>query len=162
MFRHQKAFFIKNLQYGNLVLKKNLPYCNYFHSSLHNVSGVIRNRPLFYYSHKAKPTPIAFCQYRSLFIQTEETPNPNSLKFLPGIPVLSPEYGNSMDFRRGDSLKNSPLAMFLMKVQGVEGVFLGKNYIILLLAKVTLCLGTFLRLRFSALLWTSSPPIDLQ
>mmetsp|Transcript_15028 Transcript_15028/g.17011 ORF Transcript_15028/g.17011 Transcript_15028/m.17011 type:complete len:287 (+) Transcript_15028:112-972(+) len=73
--------------------------------------------------------PFNQIQKRSLFIQTEETPNPASLKFLPGCTVLSSEFGQSMDFRKNESTHNSPLAMLLFRVNGVEGVFLGPDFI---------------------------------
>lgn len=44
---------------------------------------------------------------RNMFIQTQETPNPDSLKFLPGSEVLGP--GNTMDFPNLDSAHCSPL-----------------------------------------------------
>lgn len=44
---------------------------------------------------------------RTMFIQTQETPNPDSLKFLPGVEVLGP--GNTMDFPTGQSAHCSPL-----------------------------------------------------
>ena len=68
-------------------------------------------------------------QVRRLFIQTEETPNPASLKFLPGHQVLPAEFGASMDFRKSDSFSNSPLAKVLLRIGGVQGVFLGPDFI---------------------------------
>lgn len=68
-------------------------------------------------------------QVRGLFIQTEETPNPASLKFLPGHEVLPAEFGASMDFRKSDSFSNSPLAKVLLRINGVQGVFLGADFI---------------------------------
>lgn len=41
-------------------------------------------------------------QSRTFFIQTESTPNPNSLKFLPGRPVLPTEHGTGVYYTRGD------------------------------------------------------------
>lgn len=41
-------------------------------------------------------------QCRTFFIQTESTPNPNSLKFLPGRPVLPADYGTGVYYKRGD------------------------------------------------------------
>jgi len=66
---------------------------------------------------------------RSMFIQTEQTPNPKSLKFLPGTSVLPAEFGIGMDFRKGDKATNSPLAKTLMRINGVEGVYLGNDFI---------------------------------
>ncbi len=61
-----------------------------------------------------------------MFIQTEATPNPATLKFLPGRDVL---VGEPRDFRTGESAVISPLARALFEVPGVEGVFLGSDFI---------------------------------
>ena len=61
-----------------------------------------------------------------MFIQTEETPNPSTLKFLPGREVLS---NGSMDFRSEQDAKKSPLAQALFNVDGVVGVFLSDDFI---------------------------------
>ena len=62
-----------------------------------------------------------------MFIQIEETPNPNSLKFFPGQKVL--EKG-TMDFPTAISaLKCSPLAEVIFKIQGIKSVFFGPDYI---------------------------------
>ncbi|CAM9829616.1 unnamed protein product, partial [Hapterophycus canaliculatus] len=64
------------------------------------------------------------------FIQTEPTPNPNSLKFLPGRPVLPTDHGTGVFFTPGDKEKNqSPLAVALLGLEGVTGVFLGADFI---------------------------------
>ena len=61
-----------------------------------------------------------------MFIQTEETPNPATLKFLPGQTVLGTGTAN---FSEGDSAESSPLAKKLFDVEGVGGVFLGSDFI---------------------------------
>jgi Fe-S cluster biogenesis protein NfuA len=61
-----------------------------------------------------------------MFIQTEATPNPATLKFLPGRDVL---VGEPRDFRTVESAVPSPLAAALFEVPGVEGVFLGSDFI---------------------------------
>ncbi|XP_018599530.1 NFU1 iron-sulfur cluster scaffold homolog, mitochondrial isoform X2 [Scleropages formosus] len=63
---------------------------------------------------------------RSMFIQTQDTPNPNSLKFLPGRMVL--ETG-TMDFTAPRDAYCSPLARQLFRVDGVKSVFLGPDFI---------------------------------
>lgn len=64
---------------------------------------------------------------RFMFIQVEDTPNPNSQKFFPGQKVL--EKG-TMDFPTAISaLKCSPLAEAIFKIQGVNSVFFGSNYV---------------------------------
>lgn len=62
-----------------------------------------------------------------MFIQTEATPNPATLKFLPGRVVL--EEGTA-DFRDAESAQAvSPLAARLFDVPGVTGVFFGYDFI---------------------------------
>jgi Fe-S cluster biogenesis protein NfuA len=61
-----------------------------------------------------------------MFIQTEQTPNPATLKFLPGREVMAK--GNA-DFPNKDTASASPLALRLFEVEGVAGVFLGADFI---------------------------------
>ncbi|XP_017551816.1 NFU1 iron-sulfur cluster scaffold homolog, mitochondrial isoform X1 [Pygocentrus nattereri] len=63
---------------------------------------------------------------RNMFIQTQDTPNPNSLKFLPGRNVL--ETG-TMDFASPRDAFCSPLARQLFRIDGVKSVFLGPDFI---------------------------------
>ncbi|MHA7870977.1 MAG: NifU family protein [Hyphococcus sp.] len=63
-----------------------------------------------------------------MFIQTEDTPNPQSMKFLPGQAVLGAgELG--MDFPNPASTEASPLAASLFEIDGVMGVYLGADFI---------------------------------
>jgi Fe-S cluster biogenesis protein NfuA len=61
-----------------------------------------------------------------MFIQTEATPNPASLKFLPGRVVLG---SGTAEYRTADEATTSPLAERLFAVDGVSGVFLGNDFI---------------------------------
>lgn len=62
-----------------------------------------------------------------MFIQTEPTPNPATLKFVPGREVLS---GEPLDVRdREEARAQSPLAARLFDISGVSGVFLGSDFI---------------------------------
>ena len=61
-----------------------------------------------------------------MFIQTEATPNPATLKFLPGREVLA---GEPREFRDAQSAAISPLAGELFQVKGVAGIFLGADFI---------------------------------
>ena len=61
-----------------------------------------------------------------MFIQTEDTPNPDTLKFLPGDKVLK---GGSVDFSSIESSSNSPLATRLFEIDGVSRVFLSSDFI---------------------------------
>ncbi len=61
-----------------------------------------------------------------MYIQTEQTPNPATQKFLPGRAVL--EQGTA-DFPNVESTAKSPLARRLFEVEGVAGVFLGSDFV---------------------------------
>ncbi len=61
-----------------------------------------------------------------MFIQTEATPNPSTIKFLPGQSVL--EKGTA-EFKSAEDAVQSPLAQRLFALQGVELVFLGSDFI---------------------------------
>jgi Fe-S cluster biogenesis protein NfuA len=61
-----------------------------------------------------------------MFIQTETTPNPATLKFLPGRTVLA---SGTLDMRDKSEAVRSPLADKLFDVQGVGGVFFGSDFI---------------------------------
>lgn len=63
-----------------------------------------------------------------MFIQTEDTPNPQSMKFLPGRAVLG-EGATGMDFPTIESAAVSPLAESLFEIDGVMGVYLGADFI---------------------------------
>ena len=61
-----------------------------------------------------------------MFIQTESTPNPATLKFLPGRDVL--EIGTA-DFPSAEAASKSPLASRIFTVPGVQGVFFGSDFV---------------------------------
>ena len=61
-----------------------------------------------------------------MFIQTESTPNPATLKFLPGQTVL--ELGTA-DFPSADAAAKSPLAKRIFAAGGVTGVFFGTDFV---------------------------------
>ncbi len=61
-----------------------------------------------------------------MFIQTERTPNPATLKFLPGEVVMS---SGTADFRDVEAAERSPLARRLFQVEGVTGVFFGGDFV---------------------------------
>ncbi len=61
-----------------------------------------------------------------MFIQTEETPNPATLKFLPGRQVMAT---GTAEFKSEDDAARSPLAQALFQVDGVTGVFLGYDFV---------------------------------
>ena len=61
-----------------------------------------------------------------MFIQTEATPNPATLKFLPGRTVLG---DGTLEFRDRDTAGRSPLAEKLFGIPGVTGVFYGSDFV---------------------------------
>lgn len=63
---------------------------------------------------------------RLLSIQTQDTPNPRSLKFLPGKPVLG---SGTLDFPSPSSAECSSLARDLFEIEGVKSVFFGPDFI---------------------------------
>ena len=61
-----------------------------------------------------------------MFIQTETTPNPATLKFLPGRAVLDQ---GTADFTSAEAAAVSPLASRIFGIDGVTGVFLGSDFV---------------------------------
>ncbi|NWS60630.1 NFU1 protein, partial [Chunga burmeisteri] len=72
------------------------------------------------------PSAIWHNAVRSMFIQTQDTPNPNSLKFIPGKEVLE---SRTMEFSTPAAAFCSPLARQLFKIEGVKSVFFGPDFI---------------------------------
>ena len=60
-----------------------------------------------------------------MFVQTEITPNPNSLKFIPGKVVSN---AGSFEITKKDEVRNE-LVKNILSIKGVEGIFLGKDFI---------------------------------
>lgn len=61
-----------------------------------------------------------------MFIQTEQTPNPATLKFLPGCPVMT---AGTADFTSAQAAHASPLAERLFSLPEITGVFLGADFV---------------------------------
>ncbi|WP_429589613.1 NifU family protein [Sphingomonas zeicaulis] len=61
-----------------------------------------------------------------MLIETETTPNPSTLKFLPGRPVMT---AGTRDFANPEEAEASPLAEALFTLGDVEGVFFGKDFV---------------------------------
>lgn len=59
-------------------------------------------------------------------VQTETTPNPATLKFLPGCPVMA---SGTANFASADMAAGAPLALRLFGIDGVKGVFFGADFI---------------------------------
>ncbi len=74
----------------------------------------------------ASPRCRAFFGKQAMFIQTEVTPNPATLKFLPGRAVLE---SGTLDLRDPEQAAQSPLAERLFGISGISGVFFGADFI---------------------------------
>lgn len=61
-----------------------------------------------------------------MFIQTEATPNPRTMKFIPGVDVMG---SGSVTFSNREDAKKSPLAQALFEIENVESVFFGSDFI---------------------------------
>ena len=70
-----------------------------------------------------------------MFIQTEETPNPATLKFIPGKNVTG-ESGKTFYFKNSKEASSSPLALSLFDVDGVVGVFFGYDFLTITIEEV--------------------------
>ena len=64
----------------------------------------------------------------AMFIETQETPNPATMKFLPGQAVTG-DAGNTYSFVTHDDAAQSPLAAGLFDIKGVDGVFFGADFL---------------------------------
>ncbi|CAL8361101.1 unnamed protein product [Boreogadus saida] len=71
-------------------------------------------------------TAVKHFSLRQLSVQTQDTPNPRSLKFLPGKPVLG---SGTLDFPSPSSAECSSLARDLFEIEGVKSVFFGPDFI---------------------------------
>ncbi|XP_009075356.1 PREDICTED: NFU1 iron-sulfur cluster scaffold homolog, mitochondrial [Acanthisitta chloris] len=85
-------------------------------------------QPFHHLVQKKPPVPPAVwpCAARGMFIQTQDTPNPNSLKFIPGKEVLE---SRTMEFSTPAAAFCSPLARQLFRIEGVKSVFFGPDFI---------------------------------
>ncbi|KAJ6901652.1 hypothetical protein NC651_019428 [Populus alba x Populus x berolinensis] len=69
---------------------------------------------------------VGAAQRRTLFIQTQSTPNPLSLMFHPGKPIMDV---GSADFPNARSAMNSPLAKSIYEIDGITRVFFGSDFV---------------------------------
>ena len=104
--------------------------------------SMLRSRPPTSASHMALPALASSSpnntswwqqQVRSIFIQTADTPNPESLKFVPtGVAVLESEDGNGFYVTKNDlatEIARSPLAKKLFAVEGIKAIYLGSDFV---------------------------------
>ncbi|XP_014784246.1 NFU1 iron-sulfur cluster scaffold homolog, mitochondrial [Octopus bimaculoides] len=124
VFRRLLKSFSLNSSFNNVVRSRSL-------SSLVTATSVIKPRTLSSslsrIHHRQWPVISPYQQnVRTMFIQTQDTPNPNSLKFIPGTQVLE---AGTKDFPNMASAHCSPLARQLFRVEGVRSVFFGSDFI---------------------------------
>eukprot|EP00466_Bigelowiella_natans_P009121 jgi/Bigna1/37883/e_gw1.22.54.1 len=96
-----------------------------FQSRVWQCQREILGRRISFFARQWPGSVTATCR-RSLFIQTAPTPNPKSKKLIPGRPVM--EEG-TLDFQTREEAKISPLARSVFRLRGVEGVFLGQDFL---------------------------------
>ena len=96
-------------------------------------SSQVRRRPILPDHHQpnTSSTPL---QHRSIFIQTQQTPNVDALKFLPNTPVLPDSFPSTyLEYTSPRSTlappHPSPLAAKLLSVDGVSSIFYGQDFI---------------------------------
>ena len=99
----------------NIILLRSIPCCSkLLCSSIQNVSHAsnihIRNVSTKILSTKLLPFPNQCIQKRNIFIQVQETPNPLTLKFLPGETLLE-NANRTYEFTSVSNAKQSPLAL---------------------------------------------------
>lgn len=104
-----RLFQLRNLTYNHVIYKTLMT---------RNTGHVLES--------KLSTTGPCHVSKRGMFVQTQETPNPNSLKFLPGVKVLGT---GTRDFPTPMSSLKSPLARVLFKVEGVKSVFFGPDFV---------------------------------
>ncbi|XP_020635812.3 NFU1 iron-sulfur cluster scaffold homolog, mitochondrial isoform X1 [Pogona vitticeps] len=93
---------------------------------LSSLNAMTKQRLYFAMPQKPPTHPAVLQPARSMFIQTQDTPNPNSLKFIPGKPVLE---SRTMEFTSPASTYCSPLARQLFRIEGVKSIFFGTDFI---------------------------------
>lgn len=71
--------------------------------------------------------PLVRLSRRTIFIKTESTPNPDSMKFIPDKQLL--EQGQSIDFENAMAAARSPLAKMLFRNENVKRVFIGHSFV---------------------------------
>ncbi|XP_059802365.1 NFU1 iron-sulfur cluster scaffold homolog, mitochondrial-like isoform X1 [Hypanus sabinus] len=102
---------------SSLVFRSNL---RNVHSALSSTSRYLKGSMFL------TPTGTEFVTGRFMALQTLDTPNPNSLKFLVGRQIVE---SGSIDFPNVDSAHSSPLAKQLFQIEGVKSVFFGPDFI---------------------------------
>ncbi|WAQ97676.1 NFU1-like protein [Mya arenaria] len=91
-----------------------------------HISSVTRSRTSQHLQILSSARKTLLQNVRTMFIQTQDTPNPSCLKFIPGVQVLE---SGTKDFPNGQTAFCSPLAKQLFRIDGVKAVFFGQDFI---------------------------------
>jgi len=100
--------------------------------SLSSSSSKLLWYPQHYSNPQQHPQQHRQQQLRTVFISTENTPNPESIKFLPGTTVLDNEDGRGHSLLKSDPIEQilkSPLATSLFKIDGVKAIYYGNDFV---------------------------------
>lgn len=78
------------------------------------------------FSYECENCAILFLKECLMFIETEQTPNPETLKFLPDLELLA---SGSVNYADREGSEGSPLATELFRIEDVTSVFIGQNFV---------------------------------
>ncbi|GJD08890.1 NFU1 iron-sulfur cluster scaffold homolog, mitochondrial [Galdieria sulphuraria] len=130
------AIFIVNSRVGNLTNENPLTF-RFFSYPKHNLyttsvlpgssHSLYKGTHGFPHRQVLQQPTLLLSLKRSLFLQSQPTPNPDSVKFLPGREVVPNEA--SVDFPNAQSAQISPLAKRLFRIEGISSVFLGPDFV---------------------------------
>ncbi|EME28287.1 putative iron-sulfur cluster scaffold protein [Galdieria sulphuraria] len=130
------AIFIVNSRVGNLTHENPLTF-RFFSYPKHNLyttsvlpgssHSLYKGTHGFPHRQVLQQPTLLLSLKRSLFLQSQPTPNPDSVKFLPGREVVPNEA--SVDFPNAQSAQISPLAKRLFRIEGISSVFLGPDFV---------------------------------
>eukprot|EP00751_Fragilariopsis_kerguelensis_P026955 CAMPEP_0170880158 /NCGR_PEP_ID=MMETSP0734-20130129/32232_1 /TAXON_ID=186038 /ORGANISM="Fragilariopsis kerguelensis, Strain L26-C5" /LENGTH=285 /DNA_ID=CAMNT_0011263555 /DNA_START=100 /DNA_END=958 /DNA_ORIENTATION=- len=120
----------------NISSRRGYHHHQYHHHHRLNVSSSSSSSKLLLYPQHSNPQqqqhPHQRQQLRTVFISTENTPNPESIKFLPGTTVLDNEDGRGHSLLKSDPIEQilkSPLATSLFKIDGVKAIYYGQDFV---------------------------------
>jgi len=119
----------------NSVLSFNLLPTRLFHiTKKHEISNYTQPQNKLFLTTSTKHnnlpfifTNINFTSVRNMFIQSQSTPNPDSIKFFPGKEVMGAN--KSMDFSNIKEARKSPLAKKFFRIEGINHVFFGPDFV---------------------------------
>ncbi|EDW82062.2 uncharacterized protein Dwil_GK25604 [Drosophila willistoni] len=126
LISYAKGGFLRNTRLTSRAVPQVYQHATSSRGFVHLTSSVAQSSAI-HVSTPSTPSLMLIMGKRTMFIQTQDTPNPESLKFLPGVEVLGK--GNTYDFPSVAAAHCSPLAKLLFRVEGVRSVFFGSDFI---------------------------------